>query len=127
MTASSRRELIDRYLAAYTTFDVPGMLSLLSPDIVFENYLNDQLTASARGIDEFRRLAESSRALFSERRQDLVSLRVEDDHAIAVIEFRGTLARDVEDGPAAGTEIAITGKSEFAFRAGRITRIVDRS
>lgn len=127
MNPSSTKELVDRYLAAYTAFDVPGMLSLLSPDVVFENYANDQLTATAQGIDEFRKLAESSRDLFSERSQSLVSLRVEDDHAIAVIEFRGRLSRGIADGPGAGAEIAITGKSEFAFRDGRIIRIVDRS
>lgn len=127
MTESTKRELVDRYLAAYTAFDVPGMLSMLSPDIAFENYANGQLTASAQGIEEFRRLAETSRELFSERRQSLVSLRVEVDHAIAVVEFRGRLARDIENGPRAGAEITITGKSEFAFRDGLITRIVDRS
>ena len=61
------------------------------------------------------------------REQKRVSLRVEDRHAIAVVMFKGILARDIEDGPAAGSMIELTGKTEFEFSDGRITRIIDRS
>ena len=64
---TSNKALIQQYLAAYTAFDIPGMLALLAPDVVFENYTSDQLTASAQGIEEFRTLAEQSRGLFAER------------------------------------------------------------
>ena len=126
-TDQPARELIDRYLAAYMAFDVAGMCALLDPAVVFENYSNDQLTVSARGIDEFRRIAEDSADLFASREQRLVSLRIEPGRAIAVVDFRGTLARGIEGGPPTGSEIALTGKSEFEFRDDRITRIVDRS
>ena len=72
-------------------------------------------------------MAEDSAALFATRAQKLVSLRLEADRAIAVIDFEGVLARDIEGGPAAGSVIALTGKSEFEFRGGAITRIIDRS
>ena len=126
-TDQPARELIDRYLAAYMAFDVAGMCALLDPAVMFENYSNDQLTVSARGIDEFRRIAEDSADLFASREQRLVSLRIEPGRAIAVVDFRGTLARGIEGGPPTGSEIALTGKSEFEFRDDRITRIVDRS
>lgn len=126
MTAA-RRALVERYLAAYMAFDVAGMCALLSPEVVFENYSNDQLTARANGIDAFRRLAEGSAALFASRAQKLVSLRVEADRAIAVIDFEGVLARDIEGGPAAGSVIALTGRTEFEFQEDAITRIIDRS
>lgn len=121
------RALVERYLAAYTSFDVERMCDLLAPAIRFENYADDQLTASATGIDEFRRLAEGSAGLFSAREQKLVSLRVEGSTAIAVVMFKGTLARDIEGGPVAGSTIGLTGKSEFEFNDGRIMRIIDRS
>ena len=52
---------------------------------------------------------------------------MEEDRAIAVIDFEGVLARDIEGGPAAGSVIALTGKTEFEFQEDAITRIIDRS
>ena len=52
---------------------------------------------------------------------------MEEDRAIAVIDFEGVLARDIEGGPAAGSVIALTGKTEFEFQGDAITRIIDRS
>ena len=31
---TSNKALIQQYLAAYTAFDIPGMLALLAPDVV---------------------------------------------------------------------------------------------
>ncbi len=39
------RTLIERYLAAYNAFDVPGMLALLDPDVAFEIVSGGQVTA----------------------------------------------------------------------------------
>lgn len=63
------RALIERYLAAYNAFDVEGMLALLDSDVTFENRVGGQVTATARGCDEFRRLAEHAATLFTSRRQ----------------------------------------------------------
>lgn len=127
MNSSSMKDLIDRYLAAYNAFDVDGMLSLLSQDVRFENYSGDQLTAATSGADEFRKLAEQSRSLFSEREQRIAGLEFGHDSAIAVIAYRGKLAADIPDGPSAGTVLDLQGESEFSFGNGQITRIVDRS
>lgn len=127
MNSSSMKDLIDRYLAAYNAFDVDGMLSLLSQDVRFENYSGDQLTAATSGTDEFRKLAEQSRSLFSEREQRIAGLEFGHDSAIAVIAYRGKLAADIPDGPSAGTVLDLQGESEFSFGNGQITRIVDRS
>ncbi len=127
MNSSSMKDLIDRYLAAYNAFDVDGMLSLLSQDVRFENYSGNQLTAATSGIDEFRKLAEQSRSLFSEREQRIAGLEFGHDSAITVIASRGRLAADIPDGPSAGTVLDLQGESEFSFGNGQITRIVDRS
>lgn len=124
---AGNKALIQQYLAAYTAFDLPGMLALLASDVVFENYSNDQLTASAHGIEQFRSLAEQSSGLFVEREQRLTALREWPERAVAGIAFRGVLAADIPGGPKAGTVIELDGKSEFEFRDGCITRIVDRS
>lgn len=127
MNDSTPKDLIARYLAAYNAFDIDGMLALLSADIRFENYSGGQLTAAATGIDEFRQLAERSRALFSEREQRITGLRLGHGSAVAGIAYRGRLAIDIPDGPSAGSVLDLHGESEFAFADGRISRIVDRS
>jgi hypothetical protein len=119
--------LINRYLAAYNAFDVDGMLAVLSPEVRFQNYSGDQLTAAASGIEAFRRLAEQSKAVFAEREQRITALESSDGSVIASIAFRGRLAADIPDGPLAGTVLDLQGLSAFSFNDGLITDIVDRS
>lgn len=127
MGKSGMQDIVDCYVASYNAFDVDGMLLLLAREIRFENYSGGRLTAEASGIDEFRRLAEQSRALFSEREQRITGLELGDDSAVATIAFRGKLAVDVPGGPPAGTVLDFPGKTEFSFDNGKITKIVDRS
>lgn len=127
MDAPGRRDLIERYIAAYNAFDVDGMLATLSADVEFRNFSSGQLTAQSDGKEEFRRLAEQGKALFSEREQTIVSFRDEGDRVIVDIAYRGRLAQDIPGGPAADTLLELTGQSEFSFGDGRITRLVDRS
>lgn len=124
---ASHNKLVNDYLAAYTSFDIPGMVALLDPQIRFENYSNEQLTVSSTGISAFEELATQSATIFSERSQILQSLRIWPDHAIAMIAFRGKLAKDFPGGPCAGTVIEMQGRSEFSFKDGKITKIVDRA
>lgn len=123
----AKKGLIDRYIAAYNSFDIDGMLALLSSGLYFENIDGGRVTATASGIDEFRHLAEQSKTLFSEREQRILSLRLDCNPAVATIAFSGRLAKDIPGGPAAGTSLSIQGRSEFSFEAGRICRIIDRS
>ena len=127
MTEPQKGELIRRYIGAYNAFDIEGMLALLSSDVKFENYSGSELTASADGIDEFRRLAEAAKSMFSEREQRITSLRLDGDGAIAEIDYRGRLAADIPGGPTAGSLLELKGSTEFTFRDGRISKIVDRS
>ncbi|GIK34939.1 MAG: hypothetical protein AMXMBFR45_07960 [Gammaproteobacteria bacterium] len=127
MSNSNKKDLIDRYLAAYNAFDIDGMLSVLSKDVRFENYSSGQLTAATSGIGEFRQLAEQSKSLFSEREQRITSLAFGHDSAVATIAYRGKLAADIPDGLSAGTVLDLQGQSEFSFSNGQITKIVDRS
>ena len=124
---SVERRLIERFIAAYNQFDVDGMIAELAPEIRFENYSGDALTVATDGIEQFRELAERSKAMFSEREQRIVSISGNDHAAIVDIAYRGRLAIDVPDGPTAGTVIELRGRSEYSFAGGRITKIVDRS
>ena len=127
MSNSDNKELVDRYLVAYNSFDIDGMLALLSPDVRFENYSSGQLTDATNGFDEFRALAEKSKSLFSEREQRITKLTLGQNSAIADIAYRGQLAADIPGGPSAGTVLDLQGQSEFSFKGGQISKIVDRS
>jgi len=122
-----QKDLVERYLAAYNAFDIETMLAQLDPAIRFENYSGDQLSAETTGIEAFRQLAEQSKTLFSEREQRVTALTQIGETLVAEIAWRGRLAADVPNGPPAGTLLEMRGCSEFAFGAGGIVKIVDRS
>jgi len=48
-----REEVIENYVRAYNTFDVPGMTADFHADIVFENIQNGEVTLSLEGISAF--------------------------------------------------------------------------
>jgi ketosteroid isomerase-like protein len=127
MENAQKEQLIDRYLAAYNAFDIDGMLALLAPTIRFENYNGTQLTAAANGADEFRSLADQAKALFAEREQRLTDLTEDGDDLVARIAYRGRLARELPNGPPAGTVLELEGTSVFSFDGELIGKIVDRS
>jgi hypothetical protein len=127
MENADQLALIDRYLAAYNGFDVEAMLAVLSPDVRFENYSGDELTAQASGIEEFRRLAEQSTSIFAEREQRITALESGDGSITARIDFHGRLAMDLPGGPPAGTVLDLQGQSAFTFKDALIAGIVDRS
>jgi hypothetical protein len=127
MDANEQAQVIRAYVAAYNAFDVDGMLALLAPGVRFENWSGGQLTAEASGIDEFRRLAEQAKTLFSQREQRITAVKEGANQVAVSIAYRGELAVDIPDGPRAGTVLELNGESEFSFDGRLISRIVDRS
>ncbi|CCP12258.1 hypothetical protein SMSKK35_3199 [Stenotrophomonas maltophilia SKK35] len=127
MDESHCRHLIEHYLQAYNRFDIDAMLAVLAHNVRFENHSDGQLTMVTEGIDAFGELARQSAQMFLEREQQLLGLTFNDDVALASIGWRGVFAQDIPGGPRAGAELALKGRSEFAFEGGRIARIVDRS
>jgi len=120
-----QRDLIDRYLNAYNTFDIEGMLSLLHADVEFTNVEGGVATAKTSGIDELRKLAAQSKAGFSSRRQTPTRFEADGDQAVIEVAFRGLLACDLPNGIKRGQVLELVGKSEFRFRDGRIHQITD--
>lgn len=127
MSPDEKRALIDRYLAAYNTFDIDGMLAEIHPAIEFRNITDGEVNAAASGIDEFRRLAEQSNSLFASRAQTLQSFAAAGDAASIAVEFVAVLAADLPNGMRKGATIRLAGRTEFEFRDGRICRITDSS
>ena len=127
MAADPHRALVERYLAAYNGFDVPGMLALLDPAVEFRNLSNGEVTAAADGIEEFRQLAERAATLFRSRRLTIADYVASGDGAVVTVDYEGVLAVDLSPTLRAGETLRLTGRSTFAFRNGRIARIVDES
>jgi ketosteroid isomerase-like protein len=123
----AHRLLIERYVAAYNAFDVPGMLALLHPDVTFQNLSAGQVTASARGLEEFRQLAERAATLFSSRRQTVREYVPDGDGARVTIDYEGVLAADLGPDLRAGETLRLVGHSTFRLRDGYIAHIVDES
>ena len=121
------RALIERYLAAYDAFDVAGMVALLHPDVTFENVAGGEVTASARGHDEFRALAERGATLFASRRQAMRAYHRTPDGARVEVDVEAVLAADIGPGLQAGDTLQVAGVSTFEIRDGRIVRLVDAS
>lgn len=122
-----KRETIGSYIDAYNAGDVESMLVLLTPDVRFENYFNDTLTASSSGTSEFRQVAQLGKLQFPKREQRVVDVRVDGEQALAQIEFEGLLSRDLPEGSIAGATVHLRGTTEFTFAGELIARVVDRS
>ena len=127
MTDQQKRDLIDRYLAAYNAFDVDAMMETVHPTISFENVAGGEVDVSASGADAFRRLAEQATALFSSRRQTVTAFRPSGSGTSVDVDYEGVLASDLPNGMEAGTTLRLTGRSEFEFEDGRISKIRDVS
>lgn len=119
--------LVRRYVTAYNSFDIEGMLALMASDICFANYSGGTRTVSVRGVAAFRALAEESARLFAEREQHIRRLRCDRTTAVAEIRYRGRPAEDLPGGPVAGTVIELDGRSEFVIRDGLIAELTDYS
>lgn len=121
------KEFIYRYIDAYNSFDIDAMMERLAPDIQFENVSRGEVNAKTSGKAEFEVLARQSARLFSHRKQMVKTIRIERDNAFVEIEFEGILAQDMPNGLKAGQRLALQGTSEFVFKNGFISSIVDRS
>ncbi|MFD7523069.1 nuclear transport factor 2 family protein [Paenibacillus chitinolyticus] len=119
--------LVEKYVEAYNAFDIEGMLLLMQEEIVFRNISNGVVNAVTEGKDAFRQLAGQSKNLFSQRCQTITDYTVKDDRVEVEIDYEGTLAADLPNGPRAGEKISLKGKSVFTFEGGKLLVIEDYS
>lgn len=123
-----KRVLIERYLAAYNSFDIDGMLAVIHSEIEFKNVAGGQTDAAASGMNGFRQLAERAKNLFSSRKQTVSRWEAIDDKSFAIeVAYEGVLAADLPNGMRKGETLRLKGRSEFEFRDGKIYRITDIS
>jgi ketosteroid isomerase-like protein len=127
METKAKKNLIERFVRAYNSFDVDGMMALMHPECSFQNISGGQVTASAAGIRQFRELAEKSKALFSSRSQTITAYKFEPESVTVDIDYQGVLCVDLPNGSQAGQTLKLRGKSVFRFRDGLIYELIDQS
>ncbi|MCZ8520995.1 MULTISPECIES: nuclear transport factor 2 family protein [Paenibacillus] len=127
MSGQGTKAIIERYIEAYNSFDVEGMLTLLHPDIVFRNFAGGEMNTQTRGIQEFRELAENASHMFASRQQTITDYRMMDEVVEVRIDYEGVLAVDLPNGLKAGETLELQGKSLFELSEGKIVRIEDYS
>jgi len=127
LICSKTKEVIDAYVAAYNSFDVPGMVKLLHKDILFRNISNGEVDMETTGIQKFRELAEKSTKLFSSRSQTILDCSTIDGKIEVIIDYEGILAIDLPNGLKTGEKMQLRGKSVFKIEEGKITLIEDYS
>ena len=127
METRAKKDLIERFVRAYNSFDVDGMLALMHPECSFQNISGGEVTASATGVREFCELAEESKALFSSRSQKITAYEFEQEAVTVDIDYQGVLRVDLPNGPKAGQTLKLKGKSIFTFRDGLIYELIDQS
>jgi ketosteroid isomerase-like protein len=127
MSADHRRELIDRYVAAYNQYDVDGMLAVMHPEVAFRNVAAGEVTVESHGRETFRVLAERAVTLFAGRRQTVREYGVDGERAWIAVDYEGVLAADLGPELQAGSTLRLTGRSTFTFREGLIIQLVDES
>lgn len=127
MNQEERKLIIQKYIEAYNTFDIDAMLSLFHSGCQFENYNGNQLTASANGLSELRKMMEQGRDIFSSRKQTVTEFVFEVEIAVVEISYKGRLKVDLPNGLKAGNELNLQGCSKFEFQDGLIKNLKDYS
>ena len=127
MSPTDIRELIDHYIDAYNRKDIDEMLIGVHPQVEFKNISAGAVNASTNGVAELKTLAQQSLSLFSERHQKIESFELQDHVAVATIAFRAVVAADLPNGLKKGQVLNLSGRSEFEFQDGAISKITDIS
>ena len=127
MSPTGIRALIDHYIDAYNRKDIDGMLKGVHPQVEFKNISAGVVNASTKGVAELRTLAQQSLSLFSERHQKIESFELQDHVAVATIAFRAVVAADLPNGLKKGQVLNLSGRTEFEFQDGAISKITDIS
>jgi len=127
MNSEGNLEIINKYIEAYNSIDIEGMIDLLHQEVVFRNFSNHELTTETVGIQSFRDLAEESAKIFSSRRQTVTDIKIEDDKTVVQIDYEAVLAVDLPNGLKAGDRLQLKGKSVFGIVEGKISLIEDYS
>lgn len=122
-----REVIIRNYINAYNEYDIEKMMAHFDDNFVFENVTNGVVTLSLNGLAAFKEQAEKAKTYFSERRQEIKSIRYLNNEVEVQIEYKAILAIDLPNGLRKGDALQLQGKSVFTFRDNKIIALKDIS
>lgn len=124
---SRKEHIIRSYINAYNQFDIPGMVANLHDNIIFKNIQDGETNLLLQGKKEFRQQAELAKTYFTERQQNIISVKHSEDQTEIEIDYFAVLATDMPNGLKKGNALKLTGKSIFRFSDDRIIELTDIS
>ncbi|MCL1666786.1 nuclear transport factor 2 family protein [Elizabethkingia ursingii] len=124
---SRKEHIIRSYINAYNQFDIPGMVANLHDNIIFKNIQDGETNLMLQGKKEFRQQAELAKTYFTERQQNITSVKHSEDQTEIEIDYFAVLAADMPNGLKKGNQLKLTGKSIFRFSDDRIIELTDIS
>ncbi|CAM3429770.1 nuclear transport factor 2 family protein [Elizabethkingia occulta] len=124
---SRKEHIIRSYINAYNQFDIPGMVANLHDNIIFKNIQDGETNLLLQGKKEFRRQAELAKMYFTERQQNITSVKHSEDQTEIEIDYFAVLSADMPNGLKKGNTLKLTGKSIFKFLDDRIIELTDIS
>ncbi len=127
MNREKQKQVVEKYIEAYNNFDTETLLSLFEPECVFENYSDNKLTASVRGLNELREMMEQGKNIFVSRNQSISKLSFQNEKVMVEIDYHGKLKIDLPNGLKAGDDLKLKGRSEFEFQDDLIKSLRDFS
>ena len=107
MQRQEMKDIIDKYIQAYNSFDIDEMLVLMHDDVEFKNISGGNINLTASGIKELRSMAEQAKSLFESRYQKIINYDFENDAASIEIDYEGVLSTDIPNDPKSGERIKL--------------------
>ena len=127
MKQQEMKDIIDKYIQAYNSFDIDGMLVLMHDDVEFKNISGGNINLTTNGIKELRSAAEQAKSIFESRYQKINKYNFENDTASLEIDYEGVLSKDIPNGLKSGERLKVNEKSVFKFKDGKIVSLLDYS
>lgn len=123
----TQEEIVEHFLSAYNSFNIPALLEDLDDEIEFINREEGSVTHDLHGKEEFEELAVQTKDMFLERKQTILNMKAIDGGLKAKIKYHGILAHPASREKEKGTVIDVVGTSYFYFKEGKIVKLVDES
>jgi hypothetical protein len=120
-----QQKIIENYIKAYNDFNIENMLCNMHEEILFENISNGEITLTTRGIAALKEQAEQAKAYFSQREQNITSIKFDNDIVEVDIDYNAILAIDLPNGLKKGDKLELKGKSIFNFQDNKIIELKD--
>ncbi|HRP91221.1 MAG TPA: nuclear transport factor 2 family protein [Edaphocola sp.] len=122
-----RQKIIQNYIDGYNECDIKKMTRDFDDNIIFKNIQNDEVNMILNGISEFKQQAEQAKEFFINRRQQIISIKHDNDTTEIEINYTATLATDFPNGLKKGDKLELKGNSIFIFQGDKIVQLTDKS